>query len=424
MKIIIKYIAFYIFKDYTINIKRLLRNAMFNFVKHYKDEYKPSGVPREIAIPPAKYIVFDGSGVLCPTNPEYMHARNTIKKLAKAVKALASDNEGFFDYSIPPYELLITPPQRDSNVIDRWSLLIRQPDFITDEVFLKAKSAVCKKETPQYMLKTYEAGLCVHCMHLGELKYIYQTYKMLSNYIAEHGLIQSVSSERRTQIILVKVDKKSPEKSKYVVRIPVRRSNNELCPCPMSCSRHGKCEECISFHWSIKSFPYCYRKLDLKLKPIREAAMKDKRAIAELYKSLYGSEGCTWSDEYPNAEIIEHDIENKSLFVLESGNEIIGAISIESDSEHLRANVWSDRVKNPCSLGRLAVRRDMQGRGLAKKLMFFAINRIKELGFDSVVLLVCGKNKKAAKLYETCGFEFRGKLDMYDYVWDAYEKIL
>ena len=25
-----------------------------------------------------------------------------------------------------------------------------------------------------------------------------------------------------------------------------------------------------------------------------------------------------WSDEYPNAEIIEHDIENKSLFVLKA----------------------------------------------------------------------------------------------------------
>ena len=48
--------------------------------------------------------------------------------------------------------------------------------------------------------------------------------------------------------------------------------------------------------------------------------------------------GLYLSDEYPNAEIIEHDIENKSLSS-RSGNEIIGAISIESDSEHLRANV-------------------------------------------------------------------------------------
>ncbi|NLB61806.1 MAG: GNAT family N-acetyltransferase [Clostridiales bacterium] len=397
---------------------------MFNFIKDYKARYKPSGIPREIEDDVGVYLVYEGGGFLSISNPEYVRAKKMLRKLAKTIKLLANTCSGYFDYAMPPFSLLIANPQKEYNLIKGWTLLMRQPEFISDEVFRLAKSAIGEDKNDKITLQTYNQGLSVHCMHIGEVKYIHQTYKMLDNYLAEHGLIKNNENDRKTKIILLKTDYKNPEKTKIIISIPVRRGSNNDCPCTMSCSRHGKCEECIAYHTTIKSSPYCSRRLKIKFSPIREATMEDKEAMNELYKSLYGTTGCTWSKDYPSMEVIEYDISRNSTFVLESGKEIVAAISIEKESDFLRAEIWSEVVKNPCGMGRLAVRRDMQGRGLAKKMMFHAIAKIKELGHDSAVLLVCSKNKVAKRLYKTYGFDFRGKVDMYDYIWDAYEKIL
>ena len=44
---------------------------------------------------------------------------------------------------------------------------------------------------------------------------------------------------------------------------------------------------------------------------IKLAESKDKDELLKLYKSMVGLPGCTWSEEYPNADIIDWDIETR-----------------------------------------------------------------------------------------------------------------
>ena len=52
-----------------------------------------------------------------------------------------------------------------------WTMLIRQPDFVTAEVFETAKAALEKKkpdvDTSKARLVTITEGLCVQVMHIG-----------------------------------------------------------------------------------------------------------------------------------------------------------------------------------------------------------------------------------------------------------------
>lgn len=47
---------------------------------------------------------------------------------------------------------------------------------------------------------------------------------------------------------------------------------------------------------------------------IQLAVESDLNEIMELYRLAVGSEGCTWSEEYPNEEILRNDFFRNALF--------------------------------------------------------------------------------------------------------------
>ena len=49
----------------------------------------------------------------------------------------------------------------------------------------------------------------------------------------------------------------------------------------------------------------------------------DLSEIMDLYHSIIGTPGCTWSMDYPNKENVESDIINKSLYILKYDEKIV-----------------------------------------------------------------------------------------------------
>ena len=52
--------------------------------------------------------------------------------------------------------------------------------------------------------------------------------------------------------------------------------------------------------------------------PITTATKKDLTELMELYRSLFDTPGCTWSDDYPTEDIIAADLLAEHLFCMNS----------------------------------------------------------------------------------------------------------
>ena len=139
--------------------------------------------------------------------------------------------------------------------------------------------------------------------------------------------------------------------------------------------------------------------------------------IVDIYHSLIGAPGCNWDRDYPGKETAEDDIKNNWLYTLKKNETIVAVVSI-GDFNELGDLSWSSN--NLCELARIGVSPAFQNQGIGKTILHHAINKIKELGYDGIRMLVCKTNSIALALYEKnnfeqCGDVFRFNDDYYCY---------
>ncbi|WP_371802904.1 hypothetical protein [Candidatus Lokiarchaeum ossiferum] len=61
----------------------------------------------------------------------------------------------------------------------------------------------------------------------------------------------------------------------------------DQCPCPKStCIRHGKCEECRNYHYSLFKLPFCERQDDVKRKLMQQQRKEHKLQIKQQKKQI------------------------------------------------------------------------------------------------------------------------------------------
>lgn len=155
------------------------------------------------------------------------------------------------------------------------------------------------------------------------------------------------------------------------------------------------------------------------------ATKEDKQEIAGLYQAAIGSPGCTWSPEYPNEEITEDDLVRNALFCLKTdAGEIIGAISIDNDAAVEGLSCWSGTLQPGAELARLVVKENYQNRGIARKILTFAMGELRKRGYKSVHFLVSKTHERALRSYAKLDFERRGEADLYGEHFWCYEKEL
>lgn len=144
--------------------------------------------------------------------------------------------------------------------------------------------------------------------------------------------------------------------------------------------------------------------------------------ILELYHSLIGTPGCTWSLDYPNKEIVESDIEHNSLYILkDSDNRIISVAAAGADDE-LKGLHWTPG--NPRNLARIGVLPANQNRGIGTIILQNVINAVKARDFDGIIMLVSKTNPSALALYDKNGFKRCGETFMYGIDFYCYELLL
>ncbi len=140
------------------------------------------------------------------------------------------------------------------------------------------------------------------------------------------------------------------------------------------------------------------------------ANIDDASEIMDIYHSLIGTQGCTWSIEYPDYETVESDICNKSLYILKDNNRIIAVAAAGSFNE-LEHFEWTPQ--KPCELARIGVTSTLQKQGIGTIILQNVIEAVKDRSFDGIRMLVSKTNPAALALYDKNGFERCGETYMY-----------
>ena len=211
----------------------------FDFKKEYKDLYFPKTKPIIIDVPNMKFIMIRGKGNPNRENGEYQEALSILYGLSFTIKmSKMGENkiDGYFEYVVPPLEALWW--NKDEANVDyqhkenfEWISMIRQPEFVTEDVFKWACNEVKEKkgiDVSKAEFNEYTEGLCVQIMHLGPYDDEPKTIKEIEKYITDNNLKNDIGRSlkngmirRHHEIYLSDPRRTLPEKLKTVIRIPV-----------------------------------------------------------------------------------------------------------------------------------------------------------------------------------------------------------
>jgi hypothetical protein len=220
-----------------------------DYKKDFKNLYLPPAEPVLVNVPPALYAVVDGQGN--PNDsPVFQAAIEALYSISYGIKMSPKKGiqpKGYYQYTVFPLEGLwdMSPNPgaleavkvRESAEVDRprplldkdrfvWRLMIRQPDFVTQDFFDIVKDfSAKKKEAPDLSsvkLETIADGLSVQMMHVGTFDSEPASFAKMDEFCASEGLVRIGHNHR--EIYLSDPRRTSPEKLKTVLRYFVTKT--------------------------------------------------------------------------------------------------------------------------------------------------------------------------------------------------------
>lgn len=202
-----------------------------DYKKKFKDLYLPKTKPMKVEVPKIQFIMIDGKGNPNQEDSEYSKAVGILYALSYTIKMSSRNINGYFDYVVPPLEGLwwmddiagVDYSRKDEFC---WTSMIRQPEFVTEDVFKWACEEVKKKkglDTSIARLETYDEGRCVQCMHIGEFDNEPETVRKIDDFIKENDLQNDIGAKKKHHEIYLSDPRKcNRAKMKTVLRIPVK----------------------------------------------------------------------------------------------------------------------------------------------------------------------------------------------------------
>ena len=182
-------------------------------------------------MPKMKFILVEGKGNPNSENGEYQKAIELLYGLSFTIKMSKMGNnriDGYFEYVVPPLEGFWWNHMETGDKEDfQWISMIRQPEFVTPEVFEWAKNELKKKKDlaiEKAKFEEIQEGLCVQMMHIGSYDEEPATIAQMEQFIQENGLKNDIGTTRKHHEIYLSDPRKTKvENLKTVIRIPVRK---------------------------------------------------------------------------------------------------------------------------------------------------------------------------------------------------------
>jgi len=201
--------------------------------KKEKGLYIPKNKPDIVEIPLFKFFMIKGEGN--PNDEFFGEYITVLYSLSYAIRMSIKAGfapQNYFEYTVYPLEgvwdISEEAKKNHTGQIDKnsliFNLMIRQPDFVTKEIFQEALKRTKKKKPHELLDKVkfadLEEGKCLQMMHFGSYDNEPESFSQMEEFCKENKLIRE--SKQHREIYLSDARKVSPEKFKTVLRFKVK----------------------------------------------------------------------------------------------------------------------------------------------------------------------------------------------------------
>lgn len=203
----------------------------YEWKKTEKELYLPKTIPEVVTIPKQKFFMLKGKGN--PNSDFFAEKIGVLYSLAYAIRMMPKQGyvpDGYFEYTVYPLEGLwdLTEDERAFETLNKeellYTIMIRQPDFITKDVVEKAFEIVRKKKPhpllDEVTLEIIEDGLSVQMLHIGSYDNEPQSFKLMNEFIENQNFEKRSLVHR--EIYLSDARKVQSDKLKTVLRYMVK----------------------------------------------------------------------------------------------------------------------------------------------------------------------------------------------------------
>jgi hypothetical protein len=180
-----------------------------------------------VDVPEMKFLMVDGEGDP-NTSQEFKDAIEALYGVSYTLKFMIKQGKTEVDYVVPPLECLwwaddwavFSKGEKDRY---KWTVMIMQPVYVTENLYEKAVQQVEKKKNPPALsrirLESYHEGLSAQVMHIGPYSEEGPTIEKLHSSIKEQGYSMR---EKHHEIYLSDPRRSAPEKLKTIIRQPIK----------------------------------------------------------------------------------------------------------------------------------------------------------------------------------------------------------
>ena len=197
-----------------------------NYKKKLQHLYKPSVKEVEIVeVPQMNYLMIDGDGG--PNHPTFQNAIEVLFPLSYTLKFMIKKSDIGIDYGVLPLEGLWWADDMSSFIIDKkddwkWTLMIMQPELITNEMVVEAVNQVRVKKNPTSLplvrFESINEGKVAQIMHIGPFSEEGPTVQKLHSFIKDSG--KKIIGKHH-EVYLSDIRRAAPEKWKTIIRQPM-----------------------------------------------------------------------------------------------------------------------------------------------------------------------------------------------------------
>ncbi len=198
----------------------------YEWKKQEKALYSDGKAPDLKTIPTQSYIMMSGRGD--PNDADFSNRVGALYSLAYAVKMAYKANalqKEISDFVVYPLEGIWA--RADSGLFAKekleYTIMIRQPDFISEEMVAAALERVkAKKPSPLLKEIRYEAvpgGLCAGILHTGPFDEEPASFAKMDRFIEEYGLKRLENYHR--EIYLSNANRTPKSRLKTILRYSV-----------------------------------------------------------------------------------------------------------------------------------------------------------------------------------------------------------
>ena len=193
-----------------------------DFKQELKHLYRPSAKEVvQVEVPAMNYLMIDGMGDP-NSSKEYAAAVEALFSVSYTIKFMVKKGTLAIDYTVMPLEGLWWADDMSTFSVDdksnwKWTMMIMQPSFITDEMIDSAVVTVMKKHpnfvVNQLRFEKFVEGVCAQILHIGPFRDEGPIIERVHHYIESVGEL----SGKHHEIYLSDIRKADPSKWKTVI---------------------------------------------------------------------------------------------------------------------------------------------------------------------------------------------------------------